>query len=112
MKQKNMAYIPDVEEDIFLNQSSLSKECMEEIKEIDKHEIVVKISEIIGECPSNIRFAEKIFDDVRFEMTRYVIHHEYSRENAIKSGLLNWLDDRTDPANMDKLSDFCKKFLK
>ncbi len=84
----------------------------EELREIDKHEIIVKICDILGPCPSNLQLAEEIFEGLKFEITRYVLHHLYAKENGIRSRLLLWLDSRTNPDNAEKLSNFIDRYLK
>jgi hypothetical protein len=84
----------------------------DELKEIDKHEIIVKICDTLGPSPANLNLAEKIFEEMKFDITRYVIHHEYCRCNSIRSKLLLWLDSKTHPAKAEKLSNFIDKYLK
>ena len=72
----NRAYVAEGD-DVFLSNSIFGENYCRELQAIDKHEIVVKIGDILGADPSNLRLAEKIFEDLRLEITRYVIHHEY-----------------------------------
>ncbi len=83
-----------------------------ELKEIDKHEILVKICSILGASPENFSVAENIFNDIRFEIARYVLHHEYCRSNTIRSKLLLWLDSKISPDNAAILEKFCEQYLK
>lgn len=99
-------------DDINLNDSIFTDSWREELREIDKHEIVAKISDQLGPCPTNLNVAERIFEDLKFEIAKYVIHHIYSREEGIRSRLLIWLDNRTNPDNAAKLSDFIDKYMK
>jgi hypothetical protein len=99
-------------DDVYLANSIFGERCCQELKEIDKHEIIVKICEILGPDPSNLHLAEKVVDDMKFEIARYVIHHEYCRCNSIRSQLLLWLDSKINPANAKKLSSFMSKYLK
>ena len=109
--QINRAFIAD-SDDVNLANSIFGERCCDELKEIDKHEIIVKICEKLGPDPSNLYLAEKIMDEMKFEITRYVIHHEYCRSNSIRSQLLLWLDSKINPANAKKLSSFMNKYLK
>ncbi|HMB19921.1 MAG TPA: hypothetical protein VKQ10_02540 [Spirochaetota bacterium] len=84
----------------------------DEIKEINKHEIIVKISEILGEAPSDICRAEEIFEHMKFEIANYIIHHEYNCERGINADLLLWLDSKTNPGKMQKLNNFIEKYIK
>ncbi|TFH43254.1 MAG: hypothetical protein E4G96_01595 [Chrysiogenales bacterium] len=107
----NCAYVAD-SDDVFLSNSIFGENYCRELQAIDKHEIVVKICDILGPDPSNLCLAEQIFEDLKFEMTRYVLHHEYCRQNSICSQLLIWLDSSINPANAKKLSRFIAKYLK
>lgn len=84
----------------------------DEIKEINKHEIIVKISEILGEKPSDLCRAEEIFENIKFEIANYIIHHEYNCERGINADLLLWLDSKTNPGKMQKLNNFIEKYIK
>lgn len=99
-------------EEVNLKKSIFGKDWQEELKEIDKHEIIVKICDILGPCPSNLQLAEEIFEGLKFEIARYVIHHVYSKEDGIRSRLLLWLDSKTNPDNAERLSDFINQYLK
>ncbi|OHD66469.1 MAG: hypothetical protein A2176_03745 [Spirochaetes bacterium RBG_13_51_14] len=110
-KRINRAYIREGDE-VYLSNSIFSERCCDELKEMDKHEIIVKISEILGPNPSNLRLAEEIFEEMKFEIARYVIHHEYCRNNSIRSQLLLWLDSKINPDNAEKLSCFIQRYLR
>jgi hypothetical protein len=99
-------------EEVNLCNSIFGDSWLNELKEMDKHEILVKICNILGPCPSNFVRADEIFEPLKLEMTRFVIHHEYSRDSHIRSKLLLWLDGKTSPANLEKLNDFCNQYLK
>ncbi len=111
-EKKNSAHFIERREDVNLNQTYLSEECCNELHESDKHEIIVKICEILGPNPSNLCLAEEILERVRFDIARYVIHHEYSKESSIRSRLLIWLDSKSNPNKVDALSDFIKNYIK
>lgn len=114
MKRSNTAQATFVErrEDVHLCNSVLDLRCLDELREIDKHEIIAKISEIIGPKPENLCIAEKIFESVKFNVTRYVLHHEYCRENSIRRRLLIWLDGKVNPSEEEALASFMNKYLK
>jgi hypothetical protein len=109
--QLNRAFIGEGDE-VNLSHSIFGERCCQELKEIDKHEIIVKICEILGPDPSNLHLAEEILDVMKFDIARYVIHHEYCRCNSVCSQLLLWLDSKINPDNAEKLSSFIEKYLK
>jgi hypothetical protein len=110
--KKGESYAADLGDNVNLKNSLFGETWCNELKEIDKHEVIARISEILGSCPSNLHLAEKIFDTIKFDLTRYVIHHEFCRCNSVRSDLLLWLDSRTNPAKAKKLSKFMNKYLK
>ena len=99
-------------EESYLCKCLLGDTVRDELRELDKHEIIVKIAERIGPSPANLCVAETIFEMIRFEMARYVLHHEYSSENGIRTKLLLWLDGKINPQEAAKVTDFFGQFIK
>jgi hypothetical protein len=97
---------------VSLCSSVFTENCCNELKEMHKHEVLAKICEIVGPCPSNFSKAEEIFDGIKYEITNYVIHHEFCRSHMVNTELLLWLDGRTNPKNIKKLDSFIKRYLK
>ena len=108
--QINRAFIAE-NDDVNLSTSIFGERCCEELKQIDKHEIIARISEILGPDPNNLHLAEDVLNTMKFEIARYVIHHEYCKCNTIRSQLLLWLDSKINPGNAEKFSSFCEKYL-
>lgn len=98
-------------EDVHLYKSILGNRCLEELEQMDKHEIIAKICEVIGPNPENLCLAEDIFNKIKFDITRYVIHHHYCRENTIRRRLLIWLDSKVNPNGEATLSHFMQKYF-
>jgi len=111
-KRNYGAYAIDRREEVDLNDSVFHHCCCDELKEADKHEIIVKICEILGSDPSYLAIAERIFDSIKFDLARFVLHHEYCSKSGIRSKLLIWLDSKIYPAHARKLSNFIKQYLK
>lgn len=99
-------------EDINLKKSVFSDSCCNEFKEMDKHEIIIKICDVMGSSPMNLRIAEEIFEKIKFDLTKYVIHHEYSKEDSIRARLLIWLDTMSNPGKAKAVANFMKKYIK
>lgn len=89
-----------------------SRECREEIRQCDEHEIVVQISEMIGPKPCNLCVAEEIFQSMKYEITRYIIQHEFESREKVNDDLLLWLDEKTSPAGVKQLVETIEKYLK
>jgi hypothetical protein len=98
-------------EEVYLCNCILGDDCRKEFAEIDKHDIVSKICDIIGSCPENLGPAEKVFEALRFEIARYVIHHEFARFDGVKTNMLVWLDSKANPDNAEKLTNFLMKYV-
>jgi hypothetical protein len=109
--QINRAFIGE-SDDVILSNSIFGERCCEELKQIDKHEIIVRMADILGPDPANLHLAEDLLEKMKFDVTRYVIHHDYCKCNSIRSQLLLWLDSKINPAKAKKLSSFMEKYLK
>ena len=113
MNQKTYNKAPvERHEETKLFNSYFDESYRDEFREIDKHEILAKICDIMGPCPSNFTSAEKIFEAVKLEVARYVIHHEYCKSNSIRAKLLVWFDSKLNPDNAVKCQMFYEKFFK
>ena len=99
-------------ENLFLDDIIFGEICKKDLKDISEHEIIVKISEILGSCPSNIQKAEEIFNKLKFSIANHVIHHEYKSSKGVNADLILWLDSKSNPVQAEKLSEFISKYLK
>ncbi len=106
------AVLAALPESMCLCNQLFTEKCRNELKELHKHELIIKICEVIGPCASNLSKAEEILEGMKFEIANYVIHHEYAPPGGIKTDLLLWLDEKTNPRTVKKLNNFCKKYLK
>jgi hypothetical protein len=106
-------YIDKDYEEVSLSENQIfNDEWHAEVREMDKHEILVKICESLGTCPSNFTRAETLFDEIKFDIARYVIYHEYSQESSVRSKLLLWLEGKTNPDSLKKFNSFVQEYLK
>ena len=112
MKRGNGDCFVERREDVHLCDSVFDVRCLDAMREIDKHDIIVKIAATIGSDPSNLCLAEKILEAVKFDITRFVLHHEYCRENTIRRRLLIWLDSKVNPAQEATVASFMQRYLK
>jgi len=115
MENKNAkAYVPKLADEISLCNELYSKRCHDELKGIDRHEIIAKISEIIGACPENFNKAEEILDTIKYDIAKYILHHEYCPEtkSEVRPRFLLWLDGKAEPEKAAELSNFAEKYLK
>ncbi|MGQ9844202.1 MAG: hypothetical protein ACUVRK_11660 [Spirochaetota bacterium] len=118
MKKKNNASVGingwylSPSDNICLAKCIFDEPYREEIKEINKHEIIVKIADWIGPEPSNLYTAEEIFENLKFEIANFVIHHEYNCRHGVNADLLLWLDGKVNPGKLKKLNSFIDKYLK
>jgi hypothetical protein len=102
----------DSSDKVMLNNSIFDDNCMSEIKEMNKHEIIIKICDIIGPCAANLGTSEKIFEALKFDIANFIIHHEYNSPMGISSDLLLWLDSRVNPKKARKLTAFFNRYLR
>ena len=61
-KRFESAMQADITENILLRNSILDDDCRRELREINKHELIIKICEILGSSPSDLCKAEEIFE--------------------------------------------------
>ncbi len=101
----------DEKKEVNLCDCVFGDECKDEFRETDRHNVIANICEHLGNCPSNFQLAEEIFHSMKYEMAKYVIHHEFSENSALDSNLLLWLDEKTSTDKKDKLLDFMKEFF-
>jgi len=99
-------------EEVRFRDCIVGEKCQKELEEIDRHEIIVSICEILGSNPANLRIAEEIFNGLKFDIARYVLHHDYCKENSIRRRLLLWLETRANPNKAEVLTQFIDKYLK
>ena len=98
-------------DNVVFSESPVYETLSTELKEEQKHELICRISEILGPSPSNISMAEKIFDCFRFDFAQYILHHEYNSPRGISADLLLWLETRVDPCKAESVSEFFRKYM-
>ncbi len=108
----DFAYVADSPENVIWGNSPFEGTCRSELKEMEKHELICKISQILGPSPANFCKAEMIFDVIKFDLAKYIIHHEYDSPHGVSTDLLLWLDSKIDPSKAKCVSDFFNKYLK
>ncbi len=98
----------------YLSNSIFDDKCLDELQATDKHEIIVKIAKVLGTSPETLAQAEQILTQVKFEITRFVLHHEYCREKkiGIRSNLLIWLESKINPGEAKNITNFFGKYIK
>ncbi|MCX7678112.1 MAG: hypothetical protein N2316_02735 [Spirochaetes bacterium] len=96
---------------VILSESPINEICRKVLKETQKHELICAISQYLGSSPSNLAVAEKIFEDLKFEIAKYIIHHEYHSPNGVSTELLLWLDSKSQPAQAKSFGEFICKYL-
>lgn len=99
-------------DNVVLCESPVYEPCGGELKEMQKHELICKISQLMGPSPSNIGMAEKIFESIKFDLAKYIIHHEYNSPRGISSDLLLWLDSQVDPGKAKSVREFFCKYVR
>ena len=112
LNKKNRKDITDPEENVYLSNCIFGDHYSREIKEINKHEIIVRIAEMLGPSPCELGKAEKIFNQMKYNIANYIIHHEYNSSKGVSTELLTWLDSQSNPDKSRKLNKFISKFIK
>ncbi|MBN2039847.1 MAG: hypothetical protein JW864_07400 [Spirochaetes bacterium] len=116
MKRKKLkdssGYSMETSENVSLDNCIFGDEYRGELKEINKHEIIVKIAEMLGSTPYELGKAERIFNRMKYLIANYIINHEYNSCKGISTDLLLWLDSQSDSANSRKLNKFISRYMK
>ncbi len=98
-------------DNVVMSESPVYETCRKALKESQKHELICAISQYLGSSPSNLALAERIFEDLKFEIAKYIIHHEYHSPKGVSTELLLWLDSKSEPAKARSLGEFICKYL-
>jgi hypothetical protein len=110
--QKSNGKFQDSDENIHLCNCIFGESYRRELKDMNEHEIIVKIAGMLGKSPCELGKAERIFNSMKYVITNHIIHHEYDSNSGISMDLLTWLDSQADPGKSKKLNRFLTKFLK
>jgi hypothetical protein len=102
----------DTDENIYLCNCIFGDGYKKELKEMNKHEIISKMAEMLGSSPCELVKAEKIFNRMKYMIADYIIHHEYNSQKGISMDLITWLDSQADPNRSKRLNKFISRFLK
>ncbi|MCU0822823.1 MAG: hypothetical protein MUC95_10210 [Spirochaetes bacterium] len=97
---------------VVLNNSFLGDNYAKELRDTDKHEIIVKIAEILGDFPSNIQKAENIFELMKYLIANYIVHHEYCSVKGVDADFLLWLDSKSNPQFALQVTEFFSRYIK
>ena len=87
-------------------------EIINELADMDKHEVLCSISEKLGSNPENFNLAEEIFEKVKYSMTEYVLKHEFNREGSLSVDVAIWLENRRSPHGLQSLNNLIHQYLK
>lgn len=88
-----------------------SGEILHEIGLMAKHEIIAEMACHLGNRPEHLALAEQVFDSMRYQITEYVIKHEFNRENKVSVQMALWLDHKKEPAAASSLTGIIQKYL-
>lgn len=94
-----------------LNKKGLHNNCKEEIKECDKHDLIMKISEILGDEACKICVAEQIFDEVKYGIAQYVMKYECESAYYENEDVQFFLEEKSNPQAVNELNAMVNKFL-
>jgi hypothetical protein len=109
---KNNSSRLDRDENVLLSECIFGDSYKKELMEMNKHDIIAKIAEMLGPSPCELGKAEIIFNQVKYNIANYIIHHEYNSPKGVSTDLLAWLDSQTNPDKSKRLNKFIAKFLK
>ncbi len=74
-----------------------------EICESQKHEVIMSIADRLDMGPEGISKAEKIFDELRYAITNFVVHYEFNESVPLSTQLALWLDMKMMPRQKKRM---------
>jgi hypothetical protein len=95
----------------FLNLSSILDTNWKDILETEKHDIVVKMSEMMHMGPKGLGLAETLFDNVKYLIARYVIRFEFNKNLPLSTQLALWLDMKLMPEQKDMMEKIINQYF-
>lgn len=86
--------------------------CREEIRECDKHDLIVEISRMIdSENPAALCKAEKIFDEMKYSIAHYIMKHEFGPAYYSNQDICFQLEEKAHPGAVEELNSVINKYL-
>ncbi len=87
----------------------------DQVKESDKHDIIVQITEMIDGNPLSMSTAERIFESIRYDIAKYILTHEYMNDMqncCSDQNYIMWIEEKSSPDGLRQLSGIINKYLK
>ncbi len=84
-----------------------------EVAEREKHEIIAKVAQYIGEDPTALAKAEKLFEELKYLIARYVLRYEFNKTYKLSLSVALWLDHKcfSSGTTSSPLEEFLKNLL-
>ncbi|MDH4199581.1 MAG: hypothetical protein OEV66_04290 [Spirochaetia bacterium] len=83
-----------------------------EVADMERHEIISFLGSCMGDSPMYLTKAEKVFDEIKYSITEYVLKHEFNEESGLSVQVALWLEKRKEPALYQPLEYVINKYLK
>lgn len=82
-----------------------------DVEEVEKHEILVRIADFLEAGPHGFAIAEDIFDEVKYQIARYVILFEFNKTLPLSTQLALWLDMKLQPKQRKRMERLIHHFF-
>lgn len=89
----------------------LPRDAKGDVEEVEKHEILVRIADFLEAGPHGFAIAEDIFDEVKYQIARYVILFEFNKTLPLSTQLALWLDMKLQPKQRKRMERLIHHFF-
>jgi hypothetical protein len=83
----------------------------QEVSLMQKHEIISKMSSMIGEDTRSLMQAEELFENFKYMIAEYVVKHEFNCESKLSVQMVLWLEQKREPTAMHPLHGIIGQYL-
>jgi hypothetical protein len=94
-----------------IHEKDLQGVCRDDIRESEKHDIILSISQLISDCPSSIAKAEQIFDSVKYCVAQHIVKYELESVYYSNPDMQYMLEEKSSPESTDRLHSVIDQFL-
>ena len=83
-----------------------------EIAEMEKHELICNMAIMLGSDADSLSQAESLFNQLKYQITEYVLKHEYNYSHSLPVNISLWLEQQKEPKAVAPLKNLIQTYLK
>ena len=93
-------------------QKKMNNSMTSEIAEMEKHELICKMAAMLGSDANSLSQAESLFNRLKYQITEYVLKHEYNYSHSLPVNISLWLEQQKEPKAIKPLNNLIQTYLK